>query len=74
MRERSGPGEVLAGPGVDPDALARVHEEGNLQHQPGLKVAGLRAPETRSPWTPGSVSATVSSTAAGRSTPTISAP
>src|SRR5581483_4198283 len=39
---------------------------------PVSTVAGLRAPETRSPCTPGSVSVTVSSTAAGRSTPTIS--
>ena len=41
---------------------------------PVSSVAGLRAPDTRSPCTPGSVSATDSSTDAGSSVPTISCP
>jgi hypothetical protein len=47
---------------------------GTCTTRPVSSVAGLRAPETRSPYTPGSVSAMESSTAAGRSTPTISSP
>ena len=42
---------------------------GTWTMRPVSRVAGLRAPETRSPCRPGSVSVTVSSTAAGRSTP-----
>ena len=47
---------------------------GTWSTRPVSSVAGLRAPDTRSPCTPGSVSATFSSTAAGRSDPTISSP
>src|SRR5207244_4108283 len=43
---------------------------GTCTTTPVASVAGLRAPDTRSPWTPGSVLVTVNSTAAGRSTPT----
>ena len=43
---------------------------GTCTTSPVSSVAGLRAPDTRSPCTPGSVSVTVSSTAAGSSTPT----
>jgi hypothetical protein len=45
---------------------------GTWTTRPVSSVAGLRAPETRSPCRPGSVSVTVSSTEAGTSTPTIS--
>src|SRR5581483_492136 len=45
---------------------------GTCTVMPVSNVAGLRAPATRSPWIPGSVSVIDSSTAAGRSTPTIS--
>src|SRR5690606_8962158 len=45
---------------------------GTWTTRPVSRVAGLRAPDTRSPWTPGSVSVTASSTAAGRSVPMIS--
>ena len=40
---------------------------GTWSTRPVSRVAGLRAPDTRSPCTPGSVSVTLSSTAAGRS-------
>src|SRR5437764_6414110 len=43
---------------------------GTWTTRPVSSVAALRAPDTRSPCTPGSVSVTWSSTAAGRSTPT----
>ena len=49
-------------------------KSGTWTTRPVSRVAGLRAPDTRSPCTPGSVSVTSSSTAAGRSEPTISSP
>src|SRR5262249_48854922 len=45
-------------------------KSGTCTMRPVSSVAGLRAPDTRSPWMPGSVSVTVSSTAAGSSTAT----
>src|SRR4029453_16606934 len=45
---------------------------GTCTTRPVSSVAGLRAPDTRSPWMPGSVSVTVSSTAAAMSVPMIS--
>ena len=57
---------------VDLDPVAGVDEQGTCTTSPVSSVAGLRAPDTRSPWMPGSVSDTASSTAAGRSRPMIS--
>jgi len=45
---------------------------GTCTTSPVSTVAGLRPAELRSPWTPGSVWTTASSTAAGRSVPTTS--
>ena len=44
-RRRSGPGDVLAGAGVDLDAVAGVHEQRHLDDQAGLergRLAGAR--------------------------------
>src|SRR6478735_7850126 len=47
-------------------------KSGTCTTSPVSIVAGFRAPDTRSPWMPGSVSLTTRSTDAGRSTPSTS--
>src|SRR3954453_12350477 len=42
-RPTLGPGDVLAAAGVDPDPLALLDEEGNLDRHPCLQRGGLRA-------------------------------
>ena len=56
LAESHDPGEVLPGAGVDLHRVAGLDEQRHLDDEAGLERRGLRAPETRSPCMPGSVS------------------